>query len=105
MLSAPFSSKEEDAEFSLGLRCRSQQALQVADENAGLVLGEVSTKREGIYDGALGVTLTGRKRGDPGLESVWQDYKPCLEPGPCLQGATVFWDIQSRGLVQAEAHQ
>lgn len=57
MLSVPFSSEEEDAVFSLGLGCRSQQALRVAGGNVGLVLGEVSTKREGVNDGALGVPL------------------------------------------------
>lgn len=75
MLTVPFSSEEEGAEFGLGLGCRSQQALQVAGGNAGLVLGEVSTQRQGVEDGALGVLLTGEKAWGPwpAVSTVWDE--------------------------------
>lgn len=104
ILSVPFSSEEEDAEFTLGLGCRGQQALQVAGGNAGLVLGEVSTKRERVNGGALGVPFPWEKAWGPWPAVSVAGARPWLGQGPCLQGATVFWDVQSQGSGPGEVH-
>lgn len=45
----------------------------MAGGNAGLALGEVSTQREGVEDGVLGVPLTGERAWGPwpAVSIVW----------------------------------
>lgn len=45
-------------------------SLQVADGNAGLVLGEVSIQREGVINGALGVPLTWESGSSAGMSGT-----------------------------------
>lgn len=83
MLTVPFSFKEEDAEFSPGLGCRSQKALQVAGGNAGLLSEwEPSSQREGVKDGALVVPLTWEKAWGPWTADSTAGTQASLGHGP-----------------------